>query len=92
MNHATTTAAEIRLMDEAVAATGLSDFGEHDDFRIGLRVLMAAADERRARTARRARRARRELCRLPRHIACSWCGFDPTGRRSPPNGSKAPSR
>ena len=45
MNRATTTAAEIRLMDEAVAATGLSDFGEHDDFRIGLRVLMAAADD-----------------------------------------------
>lgn len=35
---------ETRLLDEATSATGLSDFGEFDDFRVGLRVLVAAAD------------------------------------------------
>jgi hypothetical protein len=36
---------ETRLLEQAVAATGLNDFGEHDDFRIGLRVLIGAADD-----------------------------------------------
>ena len=36
---------ETSLMDQAMSATGLSDFGEHQEFRTGLRVLIAAAEE-----------------------------------------------
>lgn len=32
-------------MGEAEASTGLSDFGDRDEFRVGLRVLLAALDE-----------------------------------------------
>lgn len=36
---------ESSLIDQAMSATGLSDFGEHQEFRAGLRVLIAAAEE-----------------------------------------------
>jgi hypothetical protein len=36
---------EARLLEQAAAASGLSDFGEHVDFRIGLQVLIGAADD-----------------------------------------------
>jgi hypothetical protein len=38
-------ATETRLLEQAATATGLSNFGEHQDFRIGLRVLIGAADD-----------------------------------------------
>jgi len=37
--------AELALMQRAAEASGLSDFGDHDDFRVGLRVLLAALDD-----------------------------------------------
>jgi hypothetical protein len=36
---------DVDLMERASEATGLSDFGAHDDFRTGLRVLLAALAE-----------------------------------------------
>ncbi len=41
---------ETSLIDQAMSATGLSDFGEHHEFRTGLRVLIAAAEEEAMRT------------------------------------------
>lgn len=38
------TCSDSDLMAQAVAATGLADFGEHDDFRVGLRVLINEVD------------------------------------------------
>lgn len=39
------THSDTALMDRAVEACGLSDFGSSEGFRVGLRVLVAAADE-----------------------------------------------
>ena len=36
---------EAQLLGQAVATTGLADFGENQDFRVGLRVLIASATE-----------------------------------------------
>ena len=36
---------EAALLERAMTTTGLSDFGDHQDFRTGLRVLVAAAEE-----------------------------------------------
>jgi hypothetical protein len=39
------TGSDAELMDRAREASGLSDFGADEDFRVGLRVLIAAADD-----------------------------------------------
>jgi hypothetical protein len=36
---------ETELLERAAASTGLSDFGPSEEFRVGLRVLLAAVDE-----------------------------------------------